>query len=204
MRASREIHLLALLCGGSVAFPDPASASVEIEGLRFLALDITFLNGDGFWTRTSDYSTVTLDPAEDRVALEVGASGSFALEDRVSASLAAAWRAPRDGPPSVQLTAAARVSLPGRFAITGVAMASDVGEDRATLGVLSLSRAFGARGQLDQRERRAPLKGRVGAIIRRGRRRYFATSAVHVRVGRDRGDHRLGAGAAWALGRCDL
>lgn len=29
----------------------------DIDGaLRFLALDITFLNGDGFWTRTSDYS----------------------------------------------------------------------------------------------------------------------------------------------------
>lgn len=28
MRASREIHLLALLCGGSVAFPDPAFAEV--------------------------------------------------------------------------------------------------------------------------------------------------------------------------------
>lgn len=30
---------------------------LDIDGaLRFLALDVTFLNGDGFWTRTSDYS----------------------------------------------------------------------------------------------------------------------------------------------------
>lgn len=30
---------------------------LDIDGaLRFLALDITFLNGDGYWTRTSDYS----------------------------------------------------------------------------------------------------------------------------------------------------
>ncbi|MBI5767627.1 MAG: CotH kinase family protein [Verrucomicrobia bacterium] len=30
---------------------------LDIDGaLRFLALDLTFLNGDGFWTRTSDYS----------------------------------------------------------------------------------------------------------------------------------------------------
>ncbi|MEY2880463.1 MAG: Inner spore coat protein [Verrucomicrobiota bacterium] len=30
---------------------------LDIDGaLRFLALDLTFVNGDGFWTRTSDYS----------------------------------------------------------------------------------------------------------------------------------------------------
>ncbi len=30
---------------------------LDIDGaLRFLALDVTFLNGDGFWTRSSDYS----------------------------------------------------------------------------------------------------------------------------------------------------
>lgn len=30
---------------------------LDVDGaLRFLALDVTFLNGDGYWTRTSDYS----------------------------------------------------------------------------------------------------------------------------------------------------
>lgn len=41
--------------------PDQLAAALapllDVDGaLRFLALDITFLNGDGYWTRTSDYS----------------------------------------------------------------------------------------------------------------------------------------------------
>jgi hypothetical protein len=55
---AKLIRLTKILAETPPAQLEAALAPIlDIDGaLRFLALDVTFLNGDGYWTRTSDYS----------------------------------------------------------------------------------------------------------------------------------------------------